>query len=30
DVLVNTLLENYPEYSESVLETAEVVVPLMK
>ncbi|MBA5764630.1 MurR/RpiR family transcriptional regulator [Vibrio sp. 404] len=30
DVLVNTLLETYPEYSESVLETAEVVVPLMK
>ncbi|MGF1911761.1 MurR/RpiR family transcriptional regulator [Vibrio kasasachensis] len=30
DVLVNSLLESYPEYSESVLETAEVVVPLMK
>ncbi len=30
DVLVNSLLEQYPEYSESVLETAEVVVPLLK
>ncbi|RJX75371.1 MurR/RpiR family transcriptional regulator [Vibrio sinensis] len=30
DVLVNTLLDQYPEYSDSVLETAEVVVPLMK
>jgi len=30
DVLVNTLLDKYPEYSESVLETAEVVMPLMK
>lgn len=29
DVLVNTLLDIYPEYSESVLETAEVVMPLM-
>lgn len=30
DVLVNTLLDNYPEYSEAVLETAEVILPLMK
>jgi DNA-binding MurR/RpiR family transcriptional regulator len=30
DVLVNSLLERYPEYSESVLETAEVVLPLMR
>lgn len=30
DVLVNSLLEEHPEYSESVLETAEVVVPLLK
>ncbi|MGF1777959.1 MurR/RpiR family transcriptional regulator [Vibrio nomapromontoriensis] len=29
DVLVNKLLETYPEYSESVQETAEVVMPLM-
>ncbi|MGR5499145.1 MurR/RpiR family transcriptional regulator [Vibrio sp. DNB22_10_4] len=29
DVLINSLLEEYPEYSESVMETAEVVVPLM-
>ncbi|UAB69669.1 MurR/RpiR family transcriptional regulator [Vibrio sp. SCSIO 43132] len=29
DVLVNTLLEQYPEYKESVVETAEVVMPLM-
>ncbi|UGA56841.1 MurR/RpiR family transcriptional regulator [Vibrio sp. VB16] len=29
DVLVNSLLETYPEYSESVRETAEVVMPLM-
>ncbi|GAL35787.1 sialic acid utilization regulator RpiR family [Vibrio maritimus] len=29
DVLINSLLEKYPEYSESVMETAEVVVPLM-
>ncbi|WP_117232669.1 MurR/RpiR family transcriptional regulator [Vibrio maerlii] len=30
DVLVNTLLDAYPEYTESVMETAEVVLPLMK
>ncbi len=30
DVLINTLLDKYPQYSDSVLETAEVVVPLMK
>lgn len=29
DALVNTLLDRYPEYSESVQETAEVVLPLM-
>ncbi|MGF1727297.1 MurR/RpiR family transcriptional regulator [Photobacterium nomapromontoriensis] len=29
DVLINRLLERYPEYSESVLETAEVVMPLL-
>lgn len=29
DVLVNSLLETYPEYTDSVLETAEVVMPLM-
>lgn len=29
DVLVNSLLDKYPEYSDSVMETAEVVVPLM-
>lgn len=29
DVLINSLLEMYPSYSESVLETAEVVMPLM-
>lgn len=29
DVLVNTLLEQYPEYAESVVDTAEVVMPLM-
>ncbi|WED24982.1 MurR/RpiR family transcriptional regulator [Vibrio sp. JC009] len=29
DVLVNSLLETYPEYSKSVVETAEVVMPLM-
>jgi DNA-binding MurR/RpiR family transcriptional regulator len=27
DVLVNTLLEQHPEYKESVVETAEVVIP---
>ncbi|MFM2587317.1 MurR/RpiR family transcriptional regulator [Vibrio sp. TBV020] len=30
DALINTLLDSYPEYSESVMETAEVVLPLMK
>ncbi|MDC5705924.1 MurR/RpiR family transcriptional regulator [Vibrio europaeus] len=30
DALINTLLDTYPEYSESVMETAEVVLPLMK
>ncbi|MBV7296971.1 SIS domain-containing protein [Enterovibrio paralichthyis] len=30
DVLVNTLLENHPEYAKSVVETAEVVMPLMR
>lgn len=30
DVLVNSLLEHHPEYSESVVETAEVVMPLMR
>ncbi|MGF1696257.1 MurR/RpiR family transcriptional regulator [Vibrio kyushuensis] len=29
DVLVNTLLDKYPQYSDSVQETAEVVLPLM-
>ncbi|EHZ7360377.1 MurR/RpiR family transcriptional regulator, partial [Vibrio vulnificus] len=29
DVLVNSLLESYPEYKDSVQETAEVVIPLM-
>ncbi|PAO30012.1 transcriptional regulator [Vibrio vulnificus] len=29
DALINTLLDIYPEYSESVFETAEVVLPLM-
>ncbi|WP_367989287.1 MurR/RpiR family transcriptional regulator [Vibrio sp. NTOU-M3] len=29
DVLVNNLLEQYPQYSEAVVETAEVVMPLM-
>lgn len=29
DVLINTLIDNFPEYTESVLETAEVVLPLM-
>jgi len=29
DVLVNSLLETYPEYTESVVETAEVVMPLL-
>ncbi|MCG9649258.1 MurR/RpiR family transcriptional regulator [Vibrio brasiliensis] len=29
DVLINTLLDTYPEYTESVMETAEVVLPLM-
>lgn len=29
DALINTLLDIYPEYSESVVETAEVVLPLM-
>ncbi|MBY6195949.1 MurR/RpiR family transcriptional regulator [Vibrio hangzhouensis] len=29
DVLVNSLLDKYPEYTDSVMETAEVVVPLM-
>ncbi|MGY3572182.1 MurR/RpiR family transcriptional regulator [Vibrio sp. SCSIO 43135] len=30
DAMVNTLLETYPQYGESVMETAEVVLPLMK
>ncbi|AGH81521.1 sialic acid utilization regulator, RpiR family protein [Psychromonas sp. CNPT3] len=30
DVLVNTLLDKYPEYSQVVQETAESVLPLMK
>tara|TARA_Y100001956_G_scaffold47083_1_gene45781 strand:+ start:50 stop:994 length:945 start_codon:yes stop_codon:yes gene_type:complete len=30
DALINTLLDSYPEYTESVMETAEVVLPLMK
>ncbi|WP_194435234.1 MurR/RpiR family transcriptional regulator [Vibrio fluminensis] len=30
DVLVNNLIESYPEYSESVLDTAQVVMPLLK
>ncbi|MCZ4293497.1 MurR/RpiR family transcriptional regulator [Vibrio sinaloensis] len=29
DALINTLIDSYPEYTESVLETAEVVLPLM-
>lgn len=29
DVLINTLIDNFPEYTESVMETAEVVLPLM-
>ncbi|UTV30570.1 MurR/RpiR family transcriptional regulator [Photobacterium atrarenae] len=29
DVLINTLLDIYPEYSESVVDTAEVVMPLL-
>jgi hypothetical protein len=29
DALIFTLLDIYPEYSESVFETAEVVLPLM-
>jgi hypothetical protein len=29
DALVNSLLDSYPEYTESVMETAEVVLPLM-
>ncbi|MEJ2765281.1 MurR/RpiR family transcriptional regulator [Photobacterium sp. MCCC 1A19761] len=29
DVLINTLLDTYPEYSESVVDTAEVVMPLL-
>lgn len=29
DVLINTLLDVYPEYSASVFGTAEVVLPLM-
>lgn len=30
DVLINTLIEMQPKYQQSVLETAEVVLPLLK
>lgn len=30
DVIINTLLDTFPEYSKSVLDTAESILPLMR